>query len=88
MFGFWYEQKIYLSGAQVDFAFTVYDTGPGIEHKGLAGGHALFDTPIKHMYRKNQRIFGIGLANHLILLMPQFLIACHARKTWCGKFLI
>jgi YbgC/YbaW family acyl-CoA thioester hydrolase len=45
-------------------------------------------TPIKHMYCKNQRIFSIGLANHLILLMPKFIIARHARKTWCGKYLI
>ena len=40
------------------------------------------------MYRKNQRIFGIGLAKHLILLVPKFIITCHARKTWCGNFLI
>ena len=44
-------------------------------------------TPIKHIYRKNQRIFRVGLANHLILLMPKFLFADDARKTWCGKYL-
>jgi hypothetical protein len=44
-------------------------------------------TPIKHIYRKNQRIFGVGLANHLILLIPKFLGAADARKTWCGKYL-
>ena len=48
----------------------------------------IFLTPIKHMDCKNQRIFGIGLANHLILLMPKFKIACYARKTWCGKYLL
>ena len=44
-------------------------------------------TPIKHIYRKNQRIFGVGLANHLILLMPKFITIDDARKTWCGKYL-
>ena len=51
------------------------------------GNYGAYTTPIKHMDCKNQRIFGIGLANHLILLMPKFVIACHARKTWCGKYL-
>jgi hypothetical protein len=45
-------------------------------------------TPIKHIYRKNQRIFGVGLANHLILLVPKFSDADEAKKTWCGKYLI
>jgi len=40
------------------------------------------------MYHKNQHIFGVELANHLILLMPKFRIACLARKTWCGKYLV
>jgi hypothetical protein len=45
-------------------------------------------TPIKHISRKNQCIFGVGLANHLILLVAKFLDADEARKTWCGKYLI
>jgi hypothetical protein len=44
-------------------------------------------TPIKHIYRKNQRIFEVGLANHLILLIPKFLGAGEVKKTWCGKYL-
>ena len=28
------------------------------------------------------------MANHLILLMPELIIADDARKTWCGKYLI
>lgn len=49
---------------------------------------ASFSTPIKHIYRKNQRIFGVGLANHLILLIPKFLDADEVKKLWCGKYLI
>ena len=46
-----------------------------------------YKTPIKHIYRKNQRIFGVRLANHLILLIPKFLDVDEAKKTWCGKTL-
>jgi hypothetical protein len=45
-------------------------------------------APIKHIYRKNQRIFGVGLANYLILLIPKFLGGAEARKIWCGKYLL
>jgi len=45
-------------------------------------------TPIKHIYRKNQRIFGVGLANHLILLTPKFADADEVKKIWCGKYFI
>jgi hypothetical protein len=45
-------------------------------------------TPIKHISRKNQCIFGIGLGNHLILLIAKFSDTDEARKTWCGKYLI
>jgi len=45
-------------------------------------------TPIKHIYHKNQRIFGVGLANHLILLIPKFADADEVKKIWCGKYLI
>ena len=45
-------------------------------------------APIKHISRKNQCIFGVGLANHLILLIAKFSDADEARKTWCGKYLI
>jgi hypothetical protein len=48
----------------------------------------LITTPIKHIYRKNQRIFRAKLANQLILLMPKFRIIDDARKIWCGKNLI
>jgi hypothetical protein len=51
-------------------------------------GIPCFLAPIKHFYRKNQRIFGVGLANHLILLMPKFMIVDDARKIWCGKYVI
>ena len=44
-------------------------------------------APIKNIYCKNQRIFGVGLANHLILLIPKFSVADEARKIWCGKYL-
>jgi len=44
-------------------------------------------APIKHIYRKNQRNFGARLANWLILLIPKFLDAAEAKKTWCGKYL-
>jgi hypothetical protein len=44
-------------------------------------------TPIKHISRKNQCIFGVGLANHLILLIAKFSDTDEARKTWCGKYL-
>jgi len=47
-----------------------------------------FKPPIKHIYRKNQRNFGVGLANHLILQIPKFLDADEAKKIWCGKYLI
>jgi hypothetical protein len=47
-----------------------------------------YKTPIKHIYRKNQRIFGVGLANYLILLIPKFLGGAEARKIWCGKYLL
>jgi hypothetical protein len=46
------------------------------------------ETPIKHFYCKNQWIFEVGLANPLILLIPIFLGADEAKKTWCGKSLI
>ncbi len=49
-------------------------------------GFARVKSPIKHIYRTNQRIFGGGLANQLILLIPKFLGADEARKTWCGKY--
>ncbi len=63
------------------------------EHDNIEGDFSFrvlpaIGTPIKHIDRKNQRIFGIGLANHLILLMPKFEIACYARKAWCGKYLL
>jgi len=45
-------------------------------------------TPIKHIYCKKQCIFGVGLANHLILLIPKFPDADEAKKTWCGKYLM
>jgi hypothetical protein len=48
----------------------------------------VFKPPIKHISRKNQWIFEVGLANHLILLAPKFLSADEAKKTWCGKYLI
>ena len=57
----------------------VYTWGPPEQKHG---------TPIKHISRKNQCIFGVGLANHLILLVAKFLDADEARKTWCGKYLI
>jgi len=44
-------------------------------------------TPIKHIYRKNQCILGVGLAKPMILLMPKILVVDEARKTWCGKYL-
>jgi hypothetical protein len=47
-----------------------------------------FLTPIKHISCKNQCIFRVGLANHLILLIAKFSDADEARKTWCGKYLI
>jgi len=45
-------------------------------------------APIKHFYCKNQWIFEVGLVNPLILLIPKFLGAAEAKKTWCGKNLI
>ena len=45
-------------------------------------------APIKHIYRKNQGILGVGLANYLILLIPKFLGAAEARKIQCGKYLL
>jgi hypothetical protein len=47
-----------------------------------------FKTPIKHITRKNKCIFGVGLANYLILLVAKFSDVDEARKTWCGKYLI
>jgi lysophospholipase L1-like esterase len=44
-------------------------------------------TPIKHIYRKNQRIFGTRLAKPLILVIPKLLDVAEAKKTWCGKYL-
>ncbi len=49
---------------------------------------SVIETPIKHIYSKNRRILGVGLAKHLILLIPKFLGADEARKIWCGKYLI
>ena len=46
-----------------------------------------FDTPIKHIYRKNQRIFGVRLAKQLILVIPKFAEVAEGKKTWCGKTL-
>jgi hypothetical protein len=39
------------------------------------------------MCRQNQRLFGVRLTNPLILLMPKFINAADAQKTWCGKSL-
>jgi len=47
-----------------------------------------FSSPIKHIYRKNQRIFGVVLANHLILLALKFRDADEAKKSWRGKYLV
>ena len=44
--GFGTSKKSILFGAQIDLAFTGQDAGPGVEHKGLAGGNAVLDVEL------------------------------------------